>query len=130
MVGFAVASFRENRWGGLVSQGIGTSMLQVPNIVRHPAILIPPTLAAAILGPIATTVLPMFNTGINAGMGTCGFVGQIGTYITMLGQGEGWLSITLKVLALHIVLPAGIAFGVSELMRRLGWIKQNDQLLN
>ena len=129
MVGFAVASFRENRWGGLISQGIGTSMLQVPNIVRHPAILVPPTLAAAILGPIATTVLPMFNTGINAGMGTCGFVGQIGTYITMLGMGEGWLSITIKVLALHIVLPAAIALGVSELMRRLGWIKQNDQLL-
>ena len=130
MVGFAVASFRENRWGGLVSQGIGTSMLQVPNIMRHPAIIIPPTLAAAILGPISTTILPMFNTGINAGMGTCGFVGQIGTFITMLGQGEGWLSVTLKVLALHIVLPALIAFGASEAMRKLGWIKKDDQLLD
>lgn len=130
MVGFAVASFRENRWGGLVSQGIGTSMLQIPNIMRHPAIIIPPTLAAVILGPVSTTLLPMFNTGINAGMGTCGFVGQIGTYITMLGMGEGWLSITLKVLALHIVLPALIAFGVSELMRKLGWIKKNDMLLD
>ncbi|MBR3381928.1 MAG: PTS sugar transporter subunit IIC [Clostridia bacterium] len=130
MVGFAVASFRENRWGGLVSQGIGTSMLQVPNIMRHPAILIPPTLAAAILGPISTTLLPMFNTGINAGMGTCGFVGQIGTYITMLGMGEGWLSITLKVLALHIVLPAAISFGISELLRKIGLIKKGDQLLD
>ena len=129
MVGFAVASFRENRWGGLVSQGIGTSMLQVPNIVRHPAIIIPPTLAAAILGPISTTLLPMFNTGINAGMGTCGFVGQIGTYITMLGMGESWWMITIKVLLLHIVLPALIALGASELMRRLGWIKKNDMLL-
>ncbi|MBR3459902.1 MAG: PTS sugar transporter subunit IIC [Clostridia bacterium] len=130
MVGFAVASFRENRVGGLLSQGIGTSMLQVPNIMRHPAILIPPTLAAAILGPIATTILPMFNTGINAGMGTCGFVGQIGTFITMLDMGEGWLGITLKVLALHVVLPALIAFGTSELMRRLGWIKKDDMLLD
>ena len=98
--------------------------------MRHPAILIPPTLAAAILGPIATTILPMFNTGINAGMGTCGFVGQIGTFITMLDMGEGWLGITLKVLALHVVLPALIAFGTSELMRRLGWIKKDDMLLD
>ena len=72
----------------------------------------------------------MFNTGINAGMGTCGFVGQIGTFITMLGMGEGWLGIALKVLALHIVLPALIAFGTSELMRRLGWIKKDDMLLD
>lgn len=130
MVGFAVASFRENRWGGLISQGVGTSMLQVPNIMKRPAILIPPTLAAAILGPISTTVLPMFNTGINAGMGTCGFVGQIGTYITMLGMGEGWLSITLKVLALHIILPAALALGFSELLRKLGWIREGDQKLS
>ena len=130
MVGFAVASFRENRWGGLVSQGIGTSMLQIPNIMRHPAIIVPPTLAAVILGPISTTLLPMFNTGINAGMGTCGFVGQIGTYITMLGMGEGWLMITVKVLLLHIILPAAIALGASELMRKLGWIKQGDQQLD
>ena len=130
MVGFAVASFRENRWGGLVSQGIGTSMLQIPNIMRHPAIIIPPTLAAVILGPISTTILPMFNTGINAGMGTCGFVGQIGTYITMLAQGEGWLMITVKVLLLHIILPAAIALGAAELMRKLGWIKLGDQQLD
>ena len=130
MVGFAVASFRENRWGGLVSQGIGTSMLQVPNIMRRPAILIPPTLAAAILGPISTTLLPMFNTGVNAGMGTCGFVGQIGTYITMLGMGESWWLITIKVLALHIILPALIALCVSELLRKLGWIRENDMLLD
>ena len=129
MVGFAVASFRENRWGGLVSQGIGTSMLQVPNIMRHPAILVPPTLAAAILGPVSTTLLPMFNSGINAGMGTCGFVGQIGTYITMLGMGESWWWITVKVLLLHIILPAAIAFGVSEFMRARGWIKKGDMLL-
>ncbi|MBO4383840.1 MAG: PTS sugar transporter subunit IIC [Clostridia bacterium] len=129
MVGFAASSFRENRWGGLLSQGLGTSMLQVPNIVRRPAILVPPTLAAAILGPLATTVLPMFNQGINAGMGTCGFVGQIGTFITMLGMGESWWSVLIKVLLLHIILPAAIALGASELMRKLGWIKENDMLL-
>ena len=130
MVGFAAASFRENRFGGLVSQGIGTSMLQVPNIMRHPAILVPPTLAAAILGPISTTLLPMFNQGINAGMGTCGFVGQIGTYITMLGMGESWASVTIKVLLLHIILPAGLSLGFSEIMRRFGWIKKDDMLLS
>lgn len=130
MVGFAVASFKENRWGGVVSQGVGTSMLQMPNILKHPLILIPPTLAAAVLGPIATTLLPMLNVGIYAGMGTCGFVGQIGTYITMLEQGEAWWLITVKVLALHIILPAAIAYGVSELMRKLGHIKDNDMLLS
>ena len=131
MVGFAVASYRENKMGGLVSQGIGTSMLQIPNILRHPAILIPPTLAAAILGPISTTILPMYNLGIYAGMGTCGFVGQIGTYITMLGmEGETWLTVTLKVLGLHIILPAAIAFGISELLRKIGWIKKDDMLLS
>ena len=131
MVGFAAASFRENRFGGLVSQGLGTSMLQVPNIVRHPAILVPPTLAAAILGPISTTLLPMFNQGINAGMGTCGLVGQIGTYITMLGMDtpDQWWWITIKVLLLHFILPAAISFAASEFMRKMGWIKRNDMLL-
>ena len=130
MVGFAVASFRENRWGGVVSQGIGTSMLQMPNILKHPLILIPPTLAAAILGPISTTLLPMYNVGIYAGMGTCGFVGQIGTYITMLGMGEAWWLVTIKVLALHIILPAAIALGLSEILRKIGWIKKDDMLLS
>lgn len=129
MVGFAVASFRENRWGGVISQGVGTSMLQVPNIMRHPLILVPPTLAAAILGPIGTTILPMFNEGIYAGMGTCGFVGQIGTFITMLGMGEAWWLVLVKVLALHIILPIIISLSLSELMRKLGWIKHNDMLL-
>ena len=83
MVGFAVASYRENGWGGLVSQGLGTSMLQVPNIVRNPRILIPPTLAGAILGPVATTIWPMTNIPAGAGMGTSGLVGQFGTFEAM-----------------------------------------------
>lgn len=130
MVGFAVSSFRENRWGGIVSQGLGTSMLQVPNILRHPAILVPPTLASAILGPLGTTVFKMQNMGVAGGMGTCGLVGQIGTFTTMLGTGEGWLSILLRVLLLHIIAPAVISLAVSEIMRKLGWIKQNDMLLD
>ena len=83
MVGFAVASFRENRWSGLLAQGVGTSMLQVPNIVRHPLIWVPPTLASAILGPIATVVLRIESNAVGSGMGTSGLVGQIMTWQVM-----------------------------------------------
>ncbi len=130
MVGFAVSSFRENRWGGIISQGIGTSMLQVPNILRHPAILIPPTLASAILGPLGTTIFQMKNMGVAGGMGTCGFVGQIGTFTTMLGIGESWWSILLRVLLLHIVAPALISWITALLLRKLKWIKDGDMLLD
>lgn len=130
MVGFAVSSFRENRWGGIVSQGIGTSMLQVPNILRHPAILIPPTLASAILGPFGTTLFQMKNMGVAGGMGTCGFVGQIGTFTTMLALGESWWSILIRVLMLHIIAPALIAWLVTLLLRKLKWIKDGDMLLD
>ena len=130
MVGFAVASFRENKWGGVVSQGLGTSMLQVPNALKHPQILIPPVLASAILGPLGTTIFQMKNLGISGGMGTCGLVGQIGTFTTMLELGTPWWVILLKVLLLHIVAPALLALGFSELMRKIGWIKKNDMLLD
>ncbi|MBR5949660.1 MAG: PTS sugar transporter subunit IIC [Clostridia bacterium] len=129
MVGFAAASFKENGWGGVVSLGLGTSMLQVPNVIRHPQILIPPTLASAILGPLGTTVFRMKNLGVSGGMGTCGFVGQIGTFTTMLGEGTGWLEILLKVLLLHIVAPAVLAIVFSELMHKLGWIKRGSMTL-
>lgn len=130
MVGFAVASFRENGWGGVVSQGLGTSMLQVPNVLRHPQILIPPVLASAILGPLGTTIFQMKNIGISGGMGTCGLVGQIGTFTTMLSEGTEWWVILLKVLLLHIVAPALLALLFSEIMRKLGWIKKGDMLLD
>lgn len=130
MVGFAVSSFRENGWGGVVSQGLGTSMLQVPNILRHPAILVPPTLASAILGPIGTAVFHMENMGIAGGMGTCGLVGQIGTFTVMLESGESWVTILALVLLMHIVAPALISLAVSEGMRKLGWIRDNDMLLD
>ncbi len=128
MVGFAVSSFRENGVGGLVAQGIGTSMLQVPNILLHPMILVPPTLAAAILGPLATTVFQMRNAGVFAGMGTSGLVGQIGTFRAM-AQLEGPGVIALKILAMHIALPAILSLLISEIMRRLGLIKSGDMKL-
>jgi uncharacterized membrane protein len=128
MVGFAVSSYRENGIGGLVAQGIGTSMLQVPNILLHPLILVPPTLASAILGPLATTIFDMRNIGVFAGMGTSGLVGQIGTWRTMAAlQGPG--TVLFKILILHIVLPALLSILISEIMRRLGWIKQGDMKL-
>ena len=128
MVGFAVSSFRENRVAGLVAQGLGTSMLQVGNILRRPAILIPPTLASAILGPIATTLLPMQNASAAAGMGTSGLVGQFGTWAAMSDQGVG--NVLIKMALLHFLLPAAISLATSEFMRKKGWIRPGDMQLN
>ena len=126
VVGVAVASYRENGWGGLVSQGLGTSMLQVPNIVRNPRILIPPTLAGAILGPVATTIWPMTNIPAGAGMGTSGLVGQFGTFEAM-GMTGG---VMFKVVMLHFILPAILTILISEYMRKTGWIKYGDMKLD
>jgi uncharacterized protein len=123
MIGFAVASFRENRWGGLVSQGLGTSMIQIPNIVRNPRIWIPPIIASAILGPIGTVVFKMENNRIGAGMGTSGLVGQFATVETM------GASAIPKIALLHFLLPALITLLVSEAMRRKGWIGEGDMKL-
>lgn len=126
MVGFAVSSFRENGVSGLIAQGLGTSMLQVGNILHAPAILIPPTLASAILGPLATTVFQMKNAGSAAGMGTSGLVGQFGTWAAMAGEsGVLW-----KMLLLHIVLPAALSLLISEFMRKRGWIKPGAMKLS
>jgi len=119
MVGFAVSSFRENGVSGLIAQGLGTSMLQVGNILRSPAILVPPTLASAILGPFATTVFQMRNTGSAAGMGTSGLVGQFGTWSVMSAEGGA----LVKIILLHFVLPAALSLLISEIMRRRNWIK-------
>jgi len=138
MVGFAVMSFRENRWGGLVAQGIGTSMLQMPNIVRNPRIWIPPTLAAAITGPIATCVfsLQMNGAPVSSGMGTCGFVGQIGIYtgwVADIAAGTkaaitamDWIGLVLVC----FVLPAALSWAFCQILRRMGWIKDGDLKLN
>ncbi|NMB45689.1 MAG: PTS sugar transporter subunit IIC [Firmicutes bacterium] len=124
MIGFAVISYRENGAGGLLAQGLGTSMLQVPNIIRNPRIWIPPTLAGAILGPLATRVFFMENIPTGAGMGTSGLVGQIGT-IAVMGTGA-WA----KILLLHFILPALLAYLIAIPLRRIGWIQEGDMKLD
>lgn len=133
MVGFAVISFRDNKWGGLVSQGIGTSMLQMPNIIKNPRIWIAPILTSAITGPIATCLfkLEMNGAAINSGMGTCGFCGQIGVYTGWVATnhvitGMDWAGLIL----VSIVLPAIIAFAINEILRKIGWVKPGDMLLD
>lgn len=128
MVGFAVASFRENRWSGLLAQGLGTSMLQVPNIVRHPLIWVPPTLASAILGPVATVALHMESNAVGSGMGSAGLVGQIMTWQVMSASvPAGRLAVTIVLF--HVVAPALLTLGISELMRRRSWIRPGDMAL-
>lgn len=125
MVGFAVASYRENGIGGLVAQGIGTSMLQISNIIKNPWILLPATLAGAIVGPLSTCVFKMTNIAVGAGMGTSGLVGQIGTFTDM-----GFTLDTLwKVLLLQIILPAAFTLIIDRLMRTVGLIKDGDYKL-
>ena len=143
MVGFAVMSFKENRWGGLVSQGLGTSMLQMPNIVKNPRIWIAPTLASAITGPIATCVfrLEMNGAPINSGMGTCGLCGQIGVWTGWLAPSEeaiakGAAAITptgfdwLGLVLICFVLPAILAPAINQVCRKLGWVKDGDLTLD
>ena len=125
MVGFAVSSFRENGVSGLIAQGLGTSMLQVGNILRRPAILVPPTLASAILGPFATTLFQMKNIGSAAGMGTSGLVGQFGTWATMAGES----GVLVKIVLLHVIFPAALSLLISEFMRRMNWIHPGDMKL-
>ena len=134
MVGFAVMSFRENRWGGLVSQGIGTSMLQMPNLVKNPRLWIPPVVASAVTGPLATCVfgLKMYGVAINSGMGTCGLLGPIGVILGWYGGSYpdavgfiDWLGLVL----ICFILPALISWALGLLLRRIGWIKENDLLL-
>lgn len=138
MVGFAVMSFRENRWGGLVAQGIGTSMLQMGNIVKNPKIWIPPILASAITGPIATCVfkLQMNGAAVSSGMGTCGFVGQIGVYTGWISDIEKGLKTAITsmdvigLVMISFILPAVLTWLISIPLRKAGWIKENDLKLD
>ena len=138
MVGFAVMSYKENGVGGLVSQGIGTSMLQMGNIVRNPRIWIPPTLASAITGPIATCLFRFQMNGapISSGMGTCGLVGQIGVYTGWVndvasGAKVGITSMDwIAMVLVCFVLPAVLSVVFCEVLRRMGWIKENDLKLD
>ncbi len=129
MVGFAVASYRENKVGGLLAQGIGTSMLQVPNIVRKPIIWLPAILSSAILGPVGTMVFKMTNNATGSGMGTAGLVGQIMTWQTMVVN-EAPMLVLGKILLIQIVLPAIVTLIISEFMRKKGWIKYGDMKLD
>lgn len=129
MVGFAVASYRENKVGGLLAQGIGTSMLQMPNIVKKPVIWLPAILTSAVLGPVGTTLIVMTNNAVGSGMGTAGLVGQIMTYQVMAPE-EGAAVTLVKIAVMHIVLPALLSFGISEVMRKRGWIKDGDMKLD
>ena len=138
MVGFAVMSFKENKWGGLVAQGVGTSMLQMPNSVKNPRIWSPPTVASLITGPLATCVfrLQMNGAAVSSGMGTCGFVGQIGVYtgwVNDMAAGTkaaitpmDWIGLVL----ICFVLPAILSWVFCEILRKVGWIKENDLKLD
>ena len=138
MVGFAVMSFRENRWGGLVAQGLGTSMLQMGNIVRNPRIWIPPTLAAAVTGPIATCLfrLQMNGTPVSSGMGTCGLVGQIGVYSGWVSDMEKGLRAGISpmdwlgLLLICFVLPGLLSWLFALPLRKWGWIRKGDLKLD
>ena len=128
MVGFAVASYRENGMGGLLAQGIGTSMLQMPNIVRKPIIWLPAIISSAILGPVSTMLLHMTNNATGSGMGTAGLVGQIMTWQTMTAA-EPQMVVLIKILVIQIVLPAILSLMVSEFMRKRHWIEFGDMKL-
>ena len=129
MVGFAAASYRENKIGGLLAQGIGTSMLQVPNIVRKPVIWLPVILSSAVLGPVGTVMLHMTSNATGSGMGTAGLVGQIMTWQTMTAA-EPPMMVLVKILVIQIILPAAVTLGISEFMRSRGWIKFGDMQLD
>jgi uncharacterized membrane protein len=124
MMGFAVSSFRENGIGGLISQGVGTSMIQMPNIVKNPWIWVPPTLSSAVLGPVATIIFGMENNSVGAGMGTSGLVGQVGTFAVM--GSSAWPG----VIILHFLLPGLLSFVFAEYFRKKGLIGASDMTLS
>lgn len=138
MVGFAVLSFRENKWGGLIAQGIGTSMLQMGNIVRNPKIWLPAILTSAITGPIATCLfkLQMNGAAVASGMGTCGLVGQIGVYTGWLNDIAAGVKNSITVfdwsglILISFVLPGILTWAFGWVLRKIGWIKENDLKLD
>ncbi len=129
MVGFAVASYRENKLSGLLAQGIGTSMLQVPNIVKRPLIWLPAILSSAILGPVGTVLLHMTSNATGSGMGTAGLVGPLMTWQVMT-QTEDPLVVLVKILLIQVILPACLTLGISEFMRKKKWIRFGDMKLD
>lgn len=130
MIGFAVTSFRENKIGGLISQGIGTSMLQIPNIMKKPQIMIPEIVASAVVGPLSTCVFGLRCNAAGGGMGTSGLVGVFNTITCSLDAGVNTAMVVVGVILLFFVLPAAISLLVSELMRKKGWIQFGDMALS
>lgn len=126
MIGFAVISFADNGWGGFFAQGLGTSMLQMSNIIKKPAIWIPPTLASAVTGPLSTLVFKLECTGVSAGMGTCGLVGPLGVLSDMNGGIDMWLGLLL----ICFVLPAALSYVFYFILKKSGFIKDGDMKLN
>ena len=129
MVGFAVISYRDNGMGGLLSQGLGTSMLQIGNIARKPVIWLAPTLTAAILGPVSTVWLQMTNNALGAGMGTSGLVGPLAAFATMTEAGAAAGPLTIKIICLYFLAPAVISLGIHFLMKKAGWVRKGDMKL-
>lgn len=130
MIGFAVISFRENGWGGLLAQGLGTSMLQMPNIMRNWRIWIPVILASAITGPISTLVFQLENTPLGSGMGTSGLVGQLTMIAHMAESGANMANVYLGIAFVHIILPAVLSLFFDFILRKIGWIKPGDMKLS
>jgi len=129
MVGFAVASYRDNKMGGLIAQGVGTSMLQMPNIIKKPIIWLPAILSSAILGPVSSIFLEMKSTPVGSGMGTAGLVGPFEAYTTM-SPTIGGLNALVRILMIYVLLPAVVTLGISETMRKFKLIKLGDMKLD
>jgi uncharacterized membrane protein len=129
MVGFAVISYKDNGMGGLISQGLGTSMLQIGNIARKPIIWLAPTLTSAILGPVSTMWLKMVNNAAGAGMGTAGLVGPLGCWAEMSATTDHTLLLA-EIIGLYFVAPALLSLIFHSIMKRLGWVKDGDMALN
>ena len=130
MVGFAVISYRENKFGGLIAQGLGTSMLQVPNLVKKPILWLPPVISSAVLGPVASCLLKMVSNPVGSGMGSAGLVGQFMAYDSMVANGFSPAVSILEIIAMHFVLPAVLTLAIAEGMRKLNLIKAGDLKLN
>ncbi|MCR5735745.1 MAG: PTS sugar transporter subunit IIC [Lachnospiraceae bacterium] len=130
MIGFAVASYRENKINGLLAQGLGTSMLQISNIVKKPIIWLPAIITSAILGPISTMMVHMTNNATGAGMGTAGLVGQINTYQTMTAEGIPGAVVMIEIILMHFIIPAVLSLSISDFMRKKGWIQNGDMKLD
>ncbi len=130
MVGFAVMSYRENKFGGLVAQGLGTSMLQVPNLVKKPILWLPPVISSAVLGPVASCLLKMVSNPVGSGMGSAGLVGQFMAYDSMVAAGFSPVVALLEIIAMHFILPGVLTLAICEGMRKMGLIKFGDLKLN